>query len=293
MCTCHVEILDLSADATEIAWYVDYVGGWMDPGETLNLLLPIAGEYGMVWAALGEGGCNDTLFVPDVFEVLPSPNAAIWSSQPAFIPWSMEGTEFVFNDISLGGDSTIWTIGDSTIVDEDILNFFYEDPGVYAIGQQVYNEFGCQDTVSFRFEIIDELAIHVPTAFTPNGDDLNDVWKPVIAGASRIEGYHLQVLSRSGQVMFETFQPGDAWDALDVPRKEKLEDVQNSIFMYVLRVLPEATPLEPNPVARIHRTRHDCGLTGSDTLVARASSPDSRSSMESLTFLVKPCQTCA
>ena len=198
-------------------------------------------------AALGEGGCNDTLFVSDVFEVLPSPDAAIWSSQPAFIPWSMEGTEFVFNDISLGGDSTIWTVGDSTIVDEDILNFFYEDPGVYAIGQQVYNEFGCQDTVSFRFEIIDELAIHIPTAFTPNGDELNDVWKPVIAGASRIEGYHLQVISRSGQLMFESFNPGDAWDALDVPRKERLEDVQNSVFMYVLRVLPEATPLEPNP----------------------------------------------
>ena len=103
------EILDLSADATEIAWYVDYVGGWLDPGETLNLLLPIAGEYGMVWAALGEGGCHDTLFVSDVFEVLPSPDAAIWSSQPAFIPWSMEGTEFVFNDISLGGDTVSYT----------------------------------------------------------------------------------------------------------------------------------------------------------------------------------------
>ena len=241
------EILDLSADAVEIAWYVDYVGGWLDPGETLNLLLPIAGQYGMAWAALGEGGCNDTLFVSDVFEVLPSPNADIWSNQPAFIPWSMEGTEFVFNDISLGGDSTIWTVGDSTIIDEDILNFFYEDPGVYSVSQQVYNEFGCQDTVSFRFEIIDELAIHVPTAFTPNGDDLNDVWKPVLAGESRIEAYHLQVLSRSGQVMFETFDPSAAWDALDVPRPERLEDVSNSVFMYVLRVLPESTPLEPNP----------------------------------------------
>ena len=36
-----------------------------------ELLLPIAGEYGMVWAALGEGGCHDTLFVSDVLEVLP------------------------------------------------------------------------------------------------------------------------------------------------------------------------------------------------------------------------------
>ena len=241
------EILDTSEDAVEIAWYVDYVGGWLDPGETLNLLLPIAGQYGMVWAALGEGGCNDTLFVYDVFEVLPSPDAGIWSSQPAFVPWSMEGTEFVFNDVSLGGDSTVWTIGDSTIVDESILNFFYEDPGVYAISQQVYNEYGCEDTVSFRFEIIDELEIHIPTAFTPNGDDINDVWKPVIAGESRIEGYHLQVISRSHQLMFETFDPSRGWDALDVPRPEKLEDVQNSLFMYVLRVLPEATPLEPEP----------------------------------------------
>ena len=241
------EILDTSEDAVEIAWYVDYVGGWLDPGETLNLLLPVAGQYGMVWAALGEGGCNDTLFVYDVFEVLPSPDAGIWSSQPAFVPWSMEGTEFVFNDVSLGGDSTIWTIGDSTIVDESILSFFYEDPGIYAISQQVYNEYGCEDTVSFRFEIIDELEIHIPTAFTPNGDDINDVWKPVIAGESRIEAYHLQVISRSHQVMFETFDPSRGWDALDVPRPEKLEDVQNSLFMYVLRVLPEATPLEPEP----------------------------------------------
>jgi gliding motility-associated-like protein len=149
--------------------------------------------------------------------------------------------------VSLGGDSTVWTVGDSTIVDESILNFFYEDPGVYAISQQVYNEYGCEDTVSFRFEIIDELEIHIPTAFTPNGDDINDVWKPVIAGESRIEGYHLQVISRSHQVMFETFDPSRGWDALDVPRPEKLEDVQNSLFMYVLRVLPEATPLEPEP----------------------------------------------
>jgi hypothetical protein len=47
--------------------------------------------------------------------------------------------------------------------------------------------------------------------------------------------------------MFETFDPSRGWDALDVPRPEKLEDVQNSLFMYVLRVLPEATPLEPEP----------------------------------------------
>ena len=241
------EIQDLSQDAVEVTWFVEYVGGWISPGDVLPLLLPFDGSYDMLWVANGTGGCSDTLFEADVFTVLPSPDAGIWSNQPAYVPWSSEGTEFVFNDISVGGDSTIWTIGDSTIVDEDILNFFYEDPGLYALQQQVYNEFGCQDTVSFRFEIIDELAIYVPTAFTPNGDQLNDVWKPVMAGESRIDQYHLMVMGRSGQIMFDTHDYTKGWDAQNTKRTDKLEDVQNNVFTYQLRVLPSATPLHPDP----------------------------------------------
>ena len=64
----------------------------------------------------------------------------------------------------------------------------------------------------------------------------------------RIDEYTLQVVSRSGQIAFETTDPEQAWDALDVPRPEKLEDVQNSVFRYILRVLPNATPLDPDPV---------------------------------------------
>lgn len=241
------EIVDTSADAQSISWFVDDVGGTLVPQDTLTLLLPQPGQFGLLWTAQGEGGCADSLLVPEVFEVLPSPAAGIWSNQPAFVPWRMEGTEFIFNDVSMGNDSTIWTVGDSTIVDQGVLNFFYEAPGAYTIGQQVFNNFGCQDTVSFRFEIVDELNIHIPTAFTPNGDFVNDEWKPVIAGSDRIDEYILRVVSRSGQMVFETTDPEQAWDALDVPRAEKLEDVQNSLFRYILRVLPHATPLEPNP----------------------------------------------
>ena len=241
------EIVDTSDDAQSITWFVDYVGGTLSPADTLTLLLPQAGQFGLVWTAQGEGGCADTLFVPELLEVLPSPEAGIWSNQPLFVPWSFEGTEYVFNDVSLGSDSTVWTVGDSTIVDQGILNFFYEAPGTYSIAQQVYNDYGCEDTVSFKFEIVDELSVHIPTAFTPNGDQINDIWKPVIAGVDRIDEYKLVVISRSGQLAFETSDPEQGWDALDVPRPEKLEDVQNSVFRYLLRVLPHATPLEPNP----------------------------------------------
>ena len=160
---------------------------------------------------------------------------------------SFDGNEFVFNDISVGSDSTTWTIGDSTIVDEAILNFFYQDPGIYALNQHVLNTYGCQDTMTYRFEIIDELAIHVPTAFTPNRDNINDVWIPVIAGSSRIDQYHLQVVSRAGQVLFDTTEPSEGWDASNSRREGRLEDVQNATFTYLLEVLPFGSPLEGPP----------------------------------------------
>ena len=240
-------LLDLSIDAQNVAWHVDHVGGLILPGATADIILTDSGSYGLSWVAQGLGGCRDSIYVPDVLEILPSPYAGIWANQPAQLPWSFDGNEFVFNDISVGSDSTTWTIGDSTIVDEAILNFFYQDPGIYALNQHVLNTYGCQDTMTYRFEIIDELAIHVPTAFTPNRDNINDVWIPVIAGSSRIDQYHLQVVSRAGQVLFDTTQPSEGWDASNSRREDRLEDVQNATFTYMLEVLPFGSPLEGPP----------------------------------------------
>ena len=113
--------------------------------------------------------------------------------------------------------------------------------------QEVHNEYGCQDSITLRFEIAEELAIYVPTAFTPNQDALNEVWKPVITGVQRIDQYHLQVFSRWGQLVFETTSPGDGWDALNVPRPDVLEDSQNSVFAYLINILPDVTVNEPDP----------------------------------------------
>ena len=47
--------------------------------------------------------------------------------------------------------------------------------------------------------------------------------------------------------MLGSFDPEASWDALDVPRPDALEDVSNGLYMYTLQVLPEATPLQPEP----------------------------------------------
>jgi gliding motility-associated-like protein len=52
--------------------------------------------------------------------------------------------------------------------------------------------------------------IFIPTAFTPNNDGLNDVFKAVVFG--KVVSFKLQVYSREGQLIFQTTDPLKGWD---------------------------------------------------------------------------------
>jgi gliding motility-associated-like protein len=50
----------------------------------------------------------------------------------------------------------------------------------------------------------------VPNAFTPNGDGINDVFKPAIYGTA--VNYTMTIFNRWGQMIFKTRDPGKGWD---------------------------------------------------------------------------------
>jgi len=52
--------------------------------------------------------------------------------------------------------------------------------------------------------------IFVPSAFTPNGDGRNDIFKPVPVGISNFEFF--RVYNRLGQLLFSTSEIGKGWD---------------------------------------------------------------------------------
>ncbi|MGQ0738367.1 MAG: T9SS type B sorting domain-containing protein [Bacteroidota bacterium] len=52
--------------------------------------------------------------------------------------------------------------------------------------------------------------VFVPTAFTPNGDGLNDWLRPIGAGIKSIE--YFSIYNRWGQLLFSTRQNGKGWD---------------------------------------------------------------------------------
>jgi gliding motility-associated-like protein len=72
------------------------------------------------------------------------------------------------------------------------------------------NTLGCTDTKQKRLRVLDNCFIAVPTAFTPNGDGLNDYLYP--NNALKAENLEFSVFNRWGQLIFHTRNWQEKWD---------------------------------------------------------------------------------
>lgn len=70
---------------------------------------------------------------------------------------------------------------------------------------------GCQASNSINLRVFETLpSIFVPSAFTPNGDGVNDVLRPILAGIQRLD--YFRIYNRFGQLLFETQGENQGWD---------------------------------------------------------------------------------
>lgn len=74
-----------------------------------------------------------------------------------------------------------------------------------------YSRYGCTDTDTLVFNEIELCCrFDYPTAFSPNGDGLNDGWHPLVHG--NLDYYRLFVFNRWGEVVFQATDPQQRWD---------------------------------------------------------------------------------
>jgi gliding motility-associated-like protein len=81
-------------------------------------------------------------------------------------------------------------------------------PGSYSA--QVIDRNGCagNDVVNVLFDKC--IPIQIPTAFTPNHDGKNDIFKPIIGAL--LTNYRMQIWNRWGQMIFETRTYNQGWN---------------------------------------------------------------------------------
>jgi gliding motility-associated-like protein len=98
-------------------------------------------------------------------------------------------------------------------------------PGIYAV--TVTNNIGCVATDSLLVveNCIDELL--VPTAFSPNGDGINDLFGAL--AIAPIAQYHLRIYNRWGEEVYSSDMLKDKWDGT-----YKLRDQPMGVYVYAI-----------------------------------------------------------
>ena len=139
--------------------------------------------------------------------------SAIFSANPQ--PTDFTDPIIQFNNNSIGNTVNIWDIPEgipnSSILENPISEFPSDSAGEYIVGLTVINNYGCSDS-TFRIIKIDGLYLfHMPTGFTPNGDNLNDIFKPIGEGIDP-KNYLFMVFNRWGEKLFETDDLNIGWD---------------------------------------------------------------------------------
>ena len=143
--------------------------------------------------------------------IFPNPTADFFFTPETLS--SLEADVDFYNE-SIGAVDYLWDFGDGTTATTFDAYHQYE-PGqsiTYEVILYVNNEFGCVDSISKEIKIKDELLVYVPNTFTPDGDQYNNVFKPVLGSNLSVENYEFSVFNRWGEQIFISNDPNEFWD---------------------------------------------------------------------------------
>ncbi len=111
----------------------------------------------------------------------------------------------------------IWNTGDST------QSITITEPGRYWIAATDQN--GCRTVDTINVKNSKEFIVF-PTAFTPNADGLNDIFRPIV---SNISNFHMTIYNRWGQLLFETSEMITGWNG-----NIRGEKCPSGLYVYVV-----------------------------------------------------------
>ncbi len=170
------------------------------------------GCYDVSLTITTAAGCSNSLTQPNM--VCVSENAV---ADFDFTPDSTTifDPHFEFTNLSQNADSYLWTFGDgANSTDVDPSHTYEAIPFEHEVCLIAYTVDGCNDTICKPVKINDEFLIYVPNAFTPDDDQFNNDFGPVISGHIP-ESYEFYIFDRWGQIIFESHNLNVRWDGRD------------------------------------------------------------------------------
>ena len=155
-------------------------------------------------------GCTDTVQVGVI--VYPNPVAIADALSNNLLSDSPFAT--LYNN-SINSSSAVWYFGDGTSSNDnsyEITHTYPYEDGNYTIILSVSSDFGCLDSSEISIQISGDPIYYVPNTFTPDGDEHNNVFQPILTTGFDPASYHLALYNRWGECVFESFSTNQGWD---------------------------------------------------------------------------------
>lgn len=193
------DITLVSSGGGNVVWYDAPTGGnQVDLGNEF-LILNASNSDTFYVQQVSAQGCEGPRS-PVILTVNPNPLADFIAQPDTAVEINIPQSEVTFVNLSSLADFSFWNFGDGGSSNEDSPIYTFQEEGIYQVMLIVETSAGCLDTlIRGPYNVIDVHNVFIPNAFTPDGDDLNDIFEVVTFG---IEGFTLDIFDRWGKLIF-------------------------------------------------------------------------------------------
>ncbi len=209
---CKNTIVDFTATDTTVntglSWFWNYGDGLTGSGNPTQHIYSAAGSYNVALYAVTKNGCVSSTIQKIINIYGTDANAGSDINAAEFQPVQLHGT---------GGISYQWSppFGLNNPGIADPIAILSKDQTYYLTA---FTPQGCSSVDTITIKVYKGPEIYVPNAFSPNNDDLNDVFKVIAVGI--IEFKYFRIYNRWGQEVFETSDSNRGWDGTFNGRKQ-------------------------------------------------------------------------
>jgi gliding motility-associated-like protein len=209
------------ANASNVIYVWTGVSGTIvtDPNQS-QITVNAGGFYNVYVENLGNGCISDSNVV--FVKYTPGPTAGISAS----IISGDAPLDVDFTNTSSDYNSSLWFISGSQISGSTDYSHTFSNFGDFNVMLVVSNGL-CNDTATVSISVFDNSTIVIPNVITPNGDNVNDVFK---IEATNVETLDVKIFNRWGQKVYEWEGIQGSWAAKNFSGA----DVPEGTYFYIL-----------------------------------------------------------
>lgn len=108
-----------------------------------------------------------------------------------------------------------WFLNGYSIGEGLNINITYDEPGDYQLVAIGYNDLGCPGNPVVLDIVVtkcDPLIYWIPNTFTPDNDEYNQTWQPILSSGISEDNFELSVYNKWGVLIWQTYDINSSWD---------------------------------------------------------------------------------